>query len=107
VILRASWSTTGALRFSGHHYALEGARPGPMPAHPTGIWLGAAKERVLSLTGPKADSFGFPTFILLEPPDPDLLRISTEDVGPGVRERVAAARAQAEPVATTAAESSQ
>jgi hypothetical protein len=31
----------GVLRFHGHHYALEGASPGPKPAHPTGVWLGA------------------------------------------------------------------
>jgi alkanesulfonate monooxygenase SsuD/methylene tetrahydromethanopterin reductase-like flavin-dependent oxidoreductase (luciferase family) len=29
VILRAWWGTTGVLRLRGHHYALEGARPGP------------------------------------------------------------------------------
>src|SRR3984893_16132034 len=39
VILRAWWSTTGVLRFHGRHYTLEGARPGPKPAHPIGIWL--------------------------------------------------------------------
>jgi alkanesulfonate monooxygenase SsuD/methylene tetrahydromethanopterin reductase-like flavin-dependent oxidoreductase (luciferase family) len=184
VILRAWWSTAGVLRFHGHHYALEGARPGPKPAHPIGIWLGAAKPRALALTGRKADGWaaplmnylppiaaaeaqvvidgsaraagrdprvirriynvpgafaasapapardtdqsivgppehwaavlthlaldlGFGTFILLGPPDPDLLRIFIEDVAPDARERVAAARAQAEPVAAPAGESSQ
>jgi alkanesulfonate monooxygenase SsuD/methylene tetrahydromethanopterin reductase-like flavin-dependent oxidoreductase (luciferase family) len=34
VILRAWWNTTGVLRFHGHHHVLEGARPGPQPAHP-------------------------------------------------------------------------
>lgn len=183
VILRAWWGTTGVLRFRGHHYELEGARPGPRPAHPIGIWLGAAKPRALALTGRKADGWaaplmnylppiaaaeahdvidraargagrdpreirriynvpgafttsaaapardsdqsivgppehwaavlthlaldlGFGTFILLGPPDPDLLRTFIEDVAPDVRERVAAARAQAEPVAVTAGESS-
>jgi hypothetical protein len=46
-------------------------------------------------------------FILLAPPDPDLLRTFIEDVAPDVRERVAAARAQAEPAAAAAAEVSQ
>jgi alkanesulfonate monooxygenase SsuD/methylene tetrahydromethanopterin reductase-like flavin-dependent oxidoreductase (luciferase family) len=183
VILRAWWST-GVLRFHGRHYGLEGARPGPKPAHPIGIWLGAARPRALALTGRKADGWaaplmnylppaqaakaqevidtaarearrdpasirriynmpgafttrspapardtdesivgppehwaavlthlaldlGFGTFILLGPPDPDFLRTFIEDVVPDVRERVAAASAQAEPVAATAAESSQ
>jgi alkanesulfonate monooxygenase SsuD/methylene tetrahydromethanopterin reductase-like flavin-dependent oxidoreductase (luciferase family) len=184
VILRAWWSTAGVLRFRGHHYVLEGARPGPKPAHPIGIWLGAARPRALALTGRKADGWaaplmnylppiaaaeahgvidaaaraagrdpreirriynvpgaftsrapapardtdesivgppehwaavlthlaldlGFGTFILLGPPDPDLLRTFIEEVAPDVRERVAAARAQAEPVAATADQSSQ
>jgi hypothetical protein len=49
---------------------------------------------------------GFGTFILLGPPDPDMLRTFIQEVAPDVRERVAAARVQAEPVAATAAESS-
>jgi alkanesulfonate monooxygenase SsuD/methylene tetrahydromethanopterin reductase-like flavin-dependent oxidoreductase (luciferase family) len=182
VILRAWWSTTGALRFRGRHYELEGARPGPKPAHPIGIWLGAAKPRALALTGRKADGWaaplmnylppiaaaeahgvidgsaraagrdpreirriynvpgafaasapapardtdqsivgppehwaavlthlaldlGFGTFVLIAPPDPGVLRTFIEDVAPDVRERVAAARAQAEHVAAAAAKS--
>ena len=184
VILRAWWSTTGVLRFHGRHYELEGARPGPKPAHPIDIWLGAAKPRALALTGRKADGWaaplmnylppiaaakaqelidgaalaagrdpreirriynvpgaftatapgpardtdtsiigppehwaallthlaldlGFGTFILIAPPDPDQLRTFIEDIAPDVRERVAAARAQDEPVAATANQSSQ
>jgi alkanesulfonate monooxygenase SsuD/methylene tetrahydromethanopterin reductase-like flavin-dependent oxidoreductase (luciferase family) len=172
------------LRFHGRHYALEGARPGPKPAHPIGIWLGAVKPRALSLTGRTADGwaaplmnylppiaaakaqvvidgaavaggrdpreirriynvsgafntrapapardtdksivgppehwaavlghvaldFGFDTFVLLGPPDPDMMRTFIEDVAPDVRERVATARAQAEPMAATAGEPSQ
>jgi alkanesulfonate monooxygenase SsuD/methylene tetrahydromethanopterin reductase-like flavin-dependent oxidoreductase (luciferase family) len=182
VILRAWWSTTGAMRFHGRHYALEGARPGPKPAHPIGIWLGAAKPRALALTGRKADGWaaplmnylppiaaaeaqgvidgsaraagrdprvirriynvpgafaasapapardtdqsivgppehwaavlthlaldlGFGTFVLIAPPDPDVLRTFIEDLAPDVRERVAAARGQAERVAAAAAKS--
>jgi alkanesulfonate monooxygenase SsuD/methylene tetrahydromethanopterin reductase-like flavin-dependent oxidoreductase (luciferase family) len=184
VVLRAWWSTTGVLRFHGHHYELEGARPGPKPAHPIGIWLGAVKPRALALTGRKADGWaaplmnylppaqaaeaqdvidraaaaagrdpgeirriynvpgtftanapapahdtdksivgppqhwaavlthlaldlGFGTFILLMPPASDALRMFIKDVAPDVRERVAAARAQAEPVAATAGESNE
>jgi alkanesulfonate monooxygenase SsuD/methylene tetrahydromethanopterin reductase-like flavin-dependent oxidoreductase (luciferase family) len=172
LILRAWWSGVGELRFAGHHYQLDGARPGPKPAHPIGIWLGAVKPRALALTGRKADGWaaplmnylppaeaaraqhviddaaraagrdpgvirriynvpgafttkaprpardtdqaivgppehwaavlahlaldaGFGTFILMMPPDPDALRTFIEEVAPEVRERVAAARAQA------------
>ena len=56
-ILRASWNDGGRLRFEGRHYQLAGARPGPMPAHPMGIWLGAAKPRALALTGRVADGW--------------------------------------------------
>jgi alkanesulfonate monooxygenase SsuD/methylene tetrahydromethanopterin reductase-like flavin-dependent oxidoreductase (luciferase family) len=182
-ILRAWWSATGVLRFHGQHYALEGARPGPKPAHPIRIWLGAAKPRALALTGRKADGWaaplmnylppvaaaeaqkvideaaleagrnpgeirrmynvpgsftttapapardtdesivgppedwaavlthlaldlGFGTFVLIGPPDPDVLRTFIEDVAPDVRDRVGAARAQRERVAASADQSS-
>ncbi len=168
-ILRAFWSGARSLRFDGPHYRLDGARPGPAPAHQIGIWLGAAKPRALALTGRVADGWaaplmtymppaataeaqaiidraareagrdprdvrriynvsgaftaaapapasdsdeaivgppqhweevlthfardlGFSTFLLIAPPDPDMLRTFIEDVAPKVRERVAAAR---------------
>jgi alkanesulfonate monooxygenase SsuD/methylene tetrahydromethanopterin reductase-like flavin-dependent oxidoreductase (luciferase family) len=168
-ILRAFWSAARSLRFDGPHYRLEGAQPGPAPAHQIGIWLGAAKPRALALTGRVADGWaaplmnymppaaaaeaqaiidraareagrdprdvrriynmsgaftaaapapatdsdetivgpsqhweevlthfaldlGFSTFLLIAPPDPDMLRTFIEDVAPKVRERVAAAR---------------
>jgi alkanesulfonate monooxygenase SsuD/methylene tetrahydromethanopterin reductase-like flavin-dependent oxidoreductase (luciferase family) len=59
-ILRASWSDARSLRFDGRHYQLEGARLGPKPAHPIGIWLGAAKPRALALTGRVADGWAAP-----------------------------------------------
>ena len=168
-ILRAFWSGARSLRFDGPHYRLDGARPGPAPAHQIGIWLGAAKPRALALTGRVADGWaaplmnymppaataeaqaiidraareagrdpravrriynmsgrftaaapapatdsdeaivgppqhweevlthfaldlGFSTFLLIAPPDPNMLRTFIEDVAPKVRERVAAAR---------------
>lgn len=69
VILRAWWSTTGVLRFSGRYYELEGARPGPKPAHPMRIWLGATKPRALALTGRKADGWAAPLMNYLPPAD--------------------------------------
>jgi alkanesulfonate monooxygenase SsuD/methylene tetrahydromethanopterin reductase-like flavin-dependent oxidoreductase (luciferase family) len=59
-ILRASWDNGRSLRFDGRHYRLEGARPGPKPAHEIGIWLGAAKPRALALTGRVADGWAAP-----------------------------------------------
>jgi alkanesulfonate monooxygenase SsuD/methylene tetrahydromethanopterin reductase-like flavin-dependent oxidoreductase (luciferase family) len=59
-ILRASWSDARALRFDGHHYRLEGARPGPAPAHQIGIWLGAATPRALALTERVAEGWAAP-----------------------------------------------
>ena len=56
-ILHMSWSDAPALRFDGHHYQLDGARVGPKPAHPIGIWLGAARPRALALTGRVADGW--------------------------------------------------
>jgi alkanesulfonate monooxygenase SsuD/methylene tetrahydromethanopterin reductase-like flavin-dependent oxidoreductase (luciferase family) len=67
VIIRAWWTTAGVLRFHGHHYALEGARPGPTPAHPISIWLGAAKPRALALTGRVADGWAAPLMNYLPP----------------------------------------
>jgi alkanesulfonate monooxygenase SsuD/methylene tetrahydromethanopterin reductase-like flavin-dependent oxidoreductase (luciferase family) len=59
-ILRASWSGAPTLRFEGRHYRIEGARPGPAPAHPIEIWLGAIKPRALALTGRVADGWAAP-----------------------------------------------
>jgi alkanesulfonate monooxygenase SsuD/methylene tetrahydromethanopterin reductase-like flavin-dependent oxidoreductase (luciferase family) len=66
-ILRASWSGAPGLRFEGRHYRLEGARPGPVPAHEIGIWLGAAKPRALALTGRVADGWAAPLMNYMPP----------------------------------------
>jgi alkanesulfonate monooxygenase SsuD/methylene tetrahydromethanopterin reductase-like flavin-dependent oxidoreductase (luciferase family) len=50
-IIRAFWSGTRSLRFEGKHYTVKGARPGPRPAHPIGLWLGTYGPRALGLTG--------------------------------------------------------
>jgi len=56
-IMRAFWSGERSLRFEGRHYRLDGMKPGPLPAHPIQIWLGAAKPRGLALTGRAADGW--------------------------------------------------
>ena len=56
-IIRRLWTPGPPVHFSGRWYRLEGARPGPAPAHPIGIWLGAYKRRMLELTGRLADGW--------------------------------------------------
>jgi alkanesulfonate monooxygenase SsuD/methylene tetrahydromethanopterin reductase-like flavin-dependent oxidoreductase (luciferase family) len=66
-ILRASWNGGPALSFEGRHYRLDGARPGPVPAHEIAIWLGAMKPRALALTGRMADGWAAPLMNYLPP----------------------------------------
>ena len=56
-VLRLLWSSQRSVSFDGKHYQLHDARPGPTPAHPIGIWLGAFKPRMLRLAGRKADGW--------------------------------------------------
>jgi alkanesulfonate monooxygenase SsuD/methylene tetrahydromethanopterin reductase-like flavin-dependent oxidoreductase (luciferase family) len=45
------------LRQDGEFYSAEGGQPGPAPAHPIGLWLGAYGPRMLRLTGRLADGW--------------------------------------------------
>lgn len=56
-IIRALWTPGRGVRRDGAHYRLAGAKPGPVPVHPVGIWLGAYKPRMLELTGRAADGW--------------------------------------------------
>ena len=56
-ILRAFWSGERSVRFEGRYYQVKGAHPGPQPAHPVRIWLGAYGPRMLRLTGRLADGW--------------------------------------------------
>ncbi len=56
-VIRALWSPSRAPRLEGDFYSLAGARPGPPPPHPIGIWLGAIKPRMLRLTGRLGDGW--------------------------------------------------
>jgi alkanesulfonate monooxygenase SsuD/methylene tetrahydromethanopterin reductase-like flavin-dependent oxidoreductase (luciferase family) len=56
-ILRAFWSGERSISFEGTHYSVSGLHPGPAPAHPIGIWLGAYGPRMLRITGAKADGW--------------------------------------------------
>jgi alkanesulfonate monooxygenase SsuD/methylene tetrahydromethanopterin reductase-like flavin-dependent oxidoreductase (luciferase family) len=56
-VIRALWTPGRGARFTGEHYSLHGAKPGPFPVHDVGIWVGAYKERMLRLTGELADGW--------------------------------------------------
>ncbi len=56
-VIRALWTPGRTPRIEGSHYSLHGARPGPLPVHPIGIWLGAYQRRMLQLTGRLADGW--------------------------------------------------
>jgi alkanesulfonate monooxygenase SsuD/methylene tetrahydromethanopterin reductase-like flavin-dependent oxidoreductase (luciferase family) len=75
-VIRLLWSSERSVSFEGRHYRLEDARPGPLPAHPMGIWLGAFKPRMLRLVGRKADGW-IPSLGVL---GPDELRAGNERI---------------------------
>jgi hypothetical protein len=54
-VIRALWRAGDEhVDHDGRYYRLEGAKPGPAPAHEIEIWLGAYRPRMLRLTGRKA-----------------------------------------------------
>jgi alkanesulfonate monooxygenase SsuD/methylene tetrahydromethanopterin reductase-like flavin-dependent oxidoreductase (luciferase family) len=56
-VIRLLWSEQRSVSVDGKHYRLDDARPGPQPAHPIGIWVGAFKARMIRLVGRKADGW--------------------------------------------------
>lgn len=56
-IIRLMWSDQRSARFEGQFYSLNGVKPGPAPAHPIGIWVGALGPRMLNLIGRLADGW--------------------------------------------------
>lgn len=58
-VIRGIWDVADRerLRIAGSFYQVDGAKRGPAPAHPTEIWLGAYKPRMLRLVGRKADGW--------------------------------------------------
>jgi alkanesulfonate monooxygenase SsuD/methylene tetrahydromethanopterin reductase-like flavin-dependent oxidoreductase (luciferase family) len=56
-ILRGFWSGDGSVTVEGRHYRVRGAKPGPRPAHPIGLWIGAYGPRMLRLTGRLGDGW--------------------------------------------------
>ncbi|PRY00594.1 LLM class flavin-dependent oxidoreductase [Allonocardiopsis opalescens] len=56
-VIRMLWSGERNLRFDGEFYRLAGARSGPVPPHPVGIWLGAYGPNALRRVGRIADGW--------------------------------------------------
>jgi alkanesulfonate monooxygenase SsuD/methylene tetrahydromethanopterin reductase-like flavin-dependent oxidoreductase (luciferase family) len=56
-VIRALWTPGHGVRLAGEYYSLHGAKPGPLPVHDVGIWVGSYKERMLRLTGELADGW--------------------------------------------------
>ncbi|MEU7575636.1 LLM class flavin-dependent oxidoreductase [Micromonospora sp. NPDC049240] len=58
-VIRAVWDADrrDMIRLPGEHYRVVGAKRGPAPAHPVGIWVGAYKPRMLRLVGRAADGW--------------------------------------------------
>lgn len=56
-VIRLTWSQERSVAFDGEHYRVKGFKPGPPPAHPIGIWLGAYGPRMVRLTGRLADGW--------------------------------------------------
>jgi alkanesulfonate monooxygenase SsuD/methylene tetrahydromethanopterin reductase-like flavin-dependent oxidoreductase (luciferase family) len=75
-VIRLLWSAERSVSFDGEYYRLNDARPGPQPAHPISIWVGAFKPRMLRLVGRKADGW-LPSFGML---DRDELRAGNEQI---------------------------
>jgi alkanesulfonate monooxygenase SsuD/methylene tetrahydromethanopterin reductase-like flavin-dependent oxidoreductase (luciferase family) len=75
-VIRQLWSAERSVSFDGRYYRLGDARPGPRPAHPIEIWVGAFKPRMLRLVGRKADGW-LPSLGVLTP---DELRAGNERI---------------------------
>src|SRR3954453_18947947 len=73
-VIRLMWSEERSVSYSGKHYRLDGVHPGPQPAHPIGIWLGAYGPRMMRVVGRLADGW-----------IPSLPRMPLEDVAPRAR----------------------
>jgi alkanesulfonate monooxygenase SsuD/methylene tetrahydromethanopterin reductase-like flavin-dependent oxidoreductase (luciferase family) len=56
-VIRGFWAGEPSLTLAGEYYQARGAHPGPPPAHPIGIWLGAYRPRMLRVTGRLADGW--------------------------------------------------
>lgn len=82
-IIRLFMSGERSIEFSGEFYSVKDLHPGPAPAHPVELWVGAYGPRMLELVGRKAD--GWVPSLSYAPPD----------AIPGMRERLDESATQA------------
>jgi alkanesulfonate monooxygenase SsuD/methylene tetrahydromethanopterin reductase-like flavin-dependent oxidoreductase (luciferase family) len=80
-VIRLMWSGERSVSYSGVYHSLDGLHPGPQPAHPMGIWLGAYGPRMVRLVGSHADGW-----------IPSIPRMPLEEVAPRMRAIDEAAR---------------
>jgi len=57
IIIRQMWSNQRSVSFNGQFYSVKGAHPGPMPAHPVKLWVGAYGPKMLALIGRIGDGW--------------------------------------------------
>jgi alkanesulfonate monooxygenase SsuD/methylene tetrahydromethanopterin reductase-like flavin-dependent oxidoreductase (luciferase family) len=88
-VIRLMWSGERSVSYDGRHYSLDGLHPGPKPAHPIGIWLGAYGPRMMRVVGRLADGW-----------IPSLPRLPVEEVPPRQQAIDEAARAAGRDPAT-------
>jgi alkanesulfonate monooxygenase SsuD/methylene tetrahydromethanopterin reductase-like flavin-dependent oxidoreductase (luciferase family) len=76
-IIRGIWNVDdpAVLSVRGKHYEVHGAKRGPAPAHPVGIWVGAYKPRILRLVGRAADGW-LPSMQYLQNGLPELAQMN-------------------------------
>jgi alkanesulfonate monooxygenase SsuD/methylene tetrahydromethanopterin reductase-like flavin-dependent oxidoreductase (luciferase family) len=56
-VIRRMWARAPSVRWEGRFYRLDGVHPGPVPAHPIGIWLGVLGPTALTLAARIADGW--------------------------------------------------
>lgn len=56
-VMRLMWSDQRSAFFEGQYYRLQGVRPGPSPAHPIQIWIGATGPKMMELIGQAGDGW--------------------------------------------------
>jgi alkanesulfonate monooxygenase SsuD/methylene tetrahydromethanopterin reductase-like flavin-dependent oxidoreductase (luciferase family) len=78
-VVRAMWSGERGIRFDGRHYQLAGVHPGPAPAHPIQVWIGANKPRALALTGRVADGWISPLMSYKPPREAAAANLAIDD----------------------------
>ena len=83
--IRMIWQSNRILDQPSGHYPLAGAHSGPTPAHQIGIWLGAARPRMLDLLGRKADGWVAPLSTGFEENQPAQDRIDAAATAAGRR----------------------